>query len=73
MNRGPLATHEIFDPADEVLKVRIIIFMTSSALKNPALLVKTEYKMQNISEIIAYHVPVLACAVFVMSTYSFNA
>jgi len=30
MSRGPLATHEIFDPADEVLKARItsIIFMT---------------------------------------------
>jgi len=26
LNRGPLATHEVFDPADEVLKARIIIF-----------------------------------------------
>jgi hypothetical protein len=48
MSRGPLATHEIFYPADEVLKSRIRIFVTGSVLKKQALLVKTEHNMQNI-------------------------
>jgi hypothetical protein len=67
MSRGPLTTHEIFYPADEVLKARNIIFMTGSVLKKLALLVKTEHNMQNISDIIAYHVPVFTCALFLMS------
>lgn len=66
-------SHEIFYPADEVLKARNIIFMTGSVLKKLALLVKTEHNMQNISDIIDYHVPVFTCSLFVMSTYSFNA
>ena len=37
-----------------------------------ALLVKTEHNVQNISDIIAYHFPVFTCALFVMSTFSFN-
>jgi hypothetical protein len=73
MNRGPLATHETFYHDDEVLKARIMIFMTYSVLKKHALLVKTEHNMQNISYIIPYHVPDFTYAMFVMSTYSFNA
>jgi hypothetical protein len=72
MSRGPLAIHKIFYHADEVLKAQIIIFMTGSVLKKHTLLVKTEHDMQNISDIIAYHVSVFTCVMFVMITFSFN-
>jgi hypothetical protein len=65
VSRGPLATHEISDPADEVLKARIIIFMTGSVLKKRALLVKNEHNMQDISDILTHHFPVRTCAMFV--------
>ena len=73
MSCWPLATREIFDPADEVLKAWITILMTGSVLKKHAFLLKTEHNMQNISDIIAYHVPVFTSAMHVMFTYSFNA